>query len=128
MNAFMRVIRADRHIGAMGKTRRGRLLGWQGKQVQNQAQCGRWEGPELLPGSWEQPPETYFAAQVGSFARGLHSVTQCISLPVLGPGDKSPSDSSSSYSETESVFWSETATKRADECCGCHMWVQREKG
>ncbi|EFB20113.1 hypothetical protein PANDA_011147, partial [Ailuropoda melanoleuca] len=70
VNAFMRVIPADRHVGAMGKRRRGRLLGGQGKQAQNQAQCGRWEGPEFPPGSWEWPLETYFAAQVGSFARG----------------------------------------------------------
>lgn len=40
VNAFMRVIPADRHIGAMGKRRRGRLPGGQGKLVQNQAQCG----------------------------------------------------------------------------------------
>lgn len=82
---------------AMGKTRRGRLLGWQGKQVQNQAQCGRWGGPELLPGSWEQPLETYFAAPVRSFARALYccfgkysQVTHCVSLAVLGPRGQIP--------------------------------------
>ena len=70
VNAFVRVIPADRHLGAVGEARRGRLLADWEKRFRTRPSVG---GRRARTSAWflGAAPETYFAAQVGSFARGL---------------------------------------------------------
>lgn len=54
---FMRVIPADRHLGAMEKIRRGGLPAGRGNGFRTRPSVGKQKGPELPPvlggGRWE---------------------------------------------------------------------------
>lgn len=58
MNAFMKVIPTDRHIGAMGKTRRGRLLAGRGNRFRTRPSVGDGQGQNfylVLDSSHQKP-------------------------------------------------------------------------
>lgn len=71
MNAFVRAIPADRHMGAMSKVRRGGRLAGRGNRFRTRRSVGGGKGWNFCLVLRGRPPETYLAARVGSFARGL---------------------------------------------------------